>query len=81
MAFTEEAQQGLRPNGHLPITSGGSYVLAPAEAIHGLKPIRLELCLARPSAGLLAPRLRTRVICRIQRGKGSKFWELEAIEV
>ena len=82
MAFTEEAQHGLQPAGHLPITPGGSYVLAPAHAAPDSKSLRVEMCMAKPSTGPLAPRLRTRVVCNLKRGgQGTAAWALDSIEV
>ena len=82
MAFTEEAQHGLQPDGHLPITAGGSYVLAPAHAAADGKSLRVEMCMAEPSKGPLAPRLRTRVVCNLKRGRQSAAaWALDTIEV
>ena len=82
MAFTEEAQHGLQPAGHLPITPGGSYVLAPAHAAPDSKSLRVEMCMAKPSTGPLAPRLRTRVVCNLERGgQDAAAWALDSIEV
>ena len=82
VAFTEEAQQGLQPSGHLPITAGGSYILAPAHAAADGKSLRVEMCMAKPSTGPLAPRLRTRVVCNLRRGaQDAAAWALDSIEV
>lgn len=82
MAFTEEAQHGLQPVGHLPITPGGSYVLAPAHAAADSKTLRVEMCMAKPSTGPLAPRLRTRVVCNLKCGdRDAGAWALDSIEV
>ena len=82
MAFTEEAQHGLQPTGHLPITAGGSYILAPADAAADSKSLRVEMCMAKPSTGPLAPRLRTRVVCNLKpRGQDVAAWALDTIEV
>ena len=82
MAFTEEAQHGLQPAGNLPITPGGSYVLAPAHAAADSKSLRVEMCMAKPSTGPLAPRLRTRVVCNLKRGgRDAGAWALDSIEV
>ena len=82
VAFTEEAQHGLQPTGHLPITAGGSYVLAPSHAAADSKNLRVEMCMAKQSTGPLAPRLRIRVICNLKRGgQGGAAWALDTIEV
>ncbi|CAL5224952.1 g7722 [Coccomyxa viridis] len=79
VAFTEEAQHGLQPQSELPITPSGSYVLAPASM--EAKDLRLEVCMARPSSGPLAPRLRTRVVFSLRRKQSDGSWELQDIQV
>ncbi len=81
VAFTEEAAHGLWLPGQLPVLSDGSYVLAPDQIPEDSKEVRIEACLAKPSAGPLAPRLRTRVVCNISRARPDAAWSLESIEV
>ena len=81
VAFTEEAQHGLQPPCELPITPGGSYVLAPGSMEADAKRLRAEVCMARPSSGPLAPRQRTRVVYNLRQQQGDGLWELEDVEV
>lgn len=81
MAFIEEAQEGLQPQCELPITPGGSYVLAPGSMEANAKRLRVEVCMARPESGPLAPRLRTRVVFNLMRQQGDGLWELEDVQV
>ena len=81
IAFTEEAQHGLQSQCELPITSNGSYVFAPASMEANAKQLKLQLCMAKPSSGPLAPRLRSRVVFNLRRQQGDGSWELEDIEV
>ena len=81
MAFTEETQHGLQPPCELPITPGGSYVLAPGSTQADAKRLRVEMCMARPSAGPLMPRQRTRVVYTLRRQHADGVWELEDVQV